>query len=67
MAIAGHRLSQLRIPDGVLIAAMQRRRAVIIPGPDTTIEEGDRLVVMAQLSEVFDLEKLLKTKKGLLG
>jgi trk system potassium uptake protein TrkA len=67
MALAGRRISDMNIPDGVLIAAIQRRREVILPDGDTAIEEGDRIVIMAQLSEAFDLEKLLKTKKGLLG
>jgi trk system potassium uptake protein TrkA len=67
MVLTGRRVSAMKVPDGVLIAAIQRRREVILPDGDTTIEDGDRVVILSQLSEAFDLEKLLKTKKGLLG
>ncbi|MDR1495629.1 MAG: NAD-binding protein, partial [Clostridiales Family XIII bacterium] len=67
MALAGRRLSSLKIPDGMMVAAVQRRNEVILPGGDTTIEDGDRVVILSRLSEAFDLEKLLKTRKGLLG
>jgi trk system potassium uptake protein TrkA len=67
MALTGRRISTMKMPDGMMIAAIQRRREVILPGDDTTIEEGDRIVIVAQLSEAFDLEKLLKTRRSLLG
>jgi trk system potassium uptake protein TrkA len=67
MALTGHKVSAMKIPDGVMIAAIQRRREVILPKGDTTIEDGDRIVIMSQLSEAFDLEKLLRTRKGLFG
>jgi trk system potassium uptake protein TrkA len=67
MALTGRRVSAMKIPDGMMIAAIQRRRDVILPGGDTTIEDGDRIVIMSQLSEAFDLEKLLRTRKGLFG
>jgi trk system potassium uptake protein TrkA len=67
MVLTGRRVSAMKVPDGVLIAAIQRRREVILPDGDTTIEDGDRVVILSQLSEAFDLEKLLKTKKGLFG
>jgi Trk K+ transport system NAD-binding subunit len=51
----------------MMIAAIQRRREVILPDEDTAIEDGDRIIIVTQLSETFDLEKLLKTKRGLLG
>jgi trk system potassium uptake protein TrkA len=67
MALAGRRVAALNIPDGMMIAAIQRGRDVLFPDSGTTIEDGDRVVILSQLSEAFDLEKLLKTKKGLLG
>jgi trk system potassium uptake protein TrkA len=67
MAVTGRKLSSVDMPDGMLIAAIQRRRDVIMPTGDTTIEDGDRVVIMAQLSEAVDLEKLLKMKRGKRG
>ncbi|MDR2162744.1 MAG: Trk system potassium transporter TrkA [Clostridiales Family XIII bacterium] len=67
MVLTGRKVSAMKIPDGMMIAAIQRRREVIMPDDDTTIEDGDRVVILSQLSEAFDLEKLLKTKKGLFG
>jgi trk system potassium uptake protein TrkA len=67
MALTGHKVSAMKIPDGMMIAAIQRRREVILPEDNTTIEDGDRIVIMSQLSEAFDLEKLLRTRKGLFG
>jgi trk system potassium uptake protein TrkA len=57
----------LRLPEGIQIAALQRGHDVIIPEPGTVIREGDRVVIMSQFSDAFDLEKLLKSKKGLRG
>ncbi|MDR1043287.1 MAG: Trk system potassium transporter TrkA [Clostridiales Family XIII bacterium] len=67
MALTGRKVSAMKITDGMMIAAIQRRREVILPTDDTTIEDGDRIVIMSQLSEAFDLEKLLRTRKGLFG
>lgn len=57
----------LRLPEGMQIAILQRGTEVIIPKPGTVIQEGDRVIIISQLSEAFDLERLLKTKKGLFG
>lgn len=62
MTMIGVPLSQLNLPDGVLIAAIHRGQQVIIPGGDTVIEWNDRVIILSLLSEIGDLEKLLKTK-----
>jgi trk system potassium uptake protein TrkA len=67
MMLKDKAFENLRLPDGIQIAALQRGRDVIIPEPGTVIREGDRVVIMSQFSDAFDLEKLLKSKKGLLG
>jgi trk system potassium uptake protein TrkA len=67
MMIAGRRISSLKLPEGLIIAALQRRRKVILADGETTLEEGDRVVIINLLSEAFDLEKLLKTRKGMFG
>jgi trk system potassium uptake protein TrkA len=67
MALNDKSFAHLRLPEGIQIAALQRGADVIIPEPGTVIREGDRAIIISQLSDAFDLEKLLKTKKGLFG
>ena len=55
-------LSQLNLPDGVLIAAIHRGQQVIIPNGDTVIQWNDRVIILSLLSELDDMEKLLKNK-----
>jgi trk system potassium uptake protein TrkA len=67
MVLNDKAVGQLRLPEGIQIAALQRGLEVLIPGPETVIQEGDRVIILSQFSDAFDLEKLLKTKKGLFG
>ena len=60
-------ISRLNVPEGIAVAAIQSGTKVIIPDDNTRIETGDKLVVVALLSETDDLEKLLKTKQGFFG
>ncbi len=62
MTMLGVPLSQLNLPDGVLIAAIHRGQQVIIPNGDTAIEWNDRVIILSLLSAIGDLEKLLKNK-----
>jgi trk system potassium uptake protein TrkA len=64
MMLADRPISELGLPDGVIIAAIHRGSEVIIPTGDTEIEEGDRVIIFCLLSEVTDLEKLLRIRKG---
>lgn len=62
MNMIGIPLSKLNLPDGVLIAAIHRGQEVIIPDGNTVIRWNDRVVILCLLSEIGDLEKLLKKK-----
>lgn len=53
---------QLDLPDGVLIAAIHRGQQVIIPDGNTRIKWNDRVIILNLLSEIGDIEKLLKNK-----
>lgn len=55
-------LKDLHLPDGVLIAAIHRGPDVIIPDGNTMIRWNDRVVILSLLSELGDMEKLLKNK-----
>ncbi len=62
MKIIGVPLSQLDLPDGVLIAAIHRGQQVIIPDGNTRIQWNDRVIILNLLTEIGDMEKLLKNK-----
>ena len=62
MKLIGVPLSQLELPDGVLIAAIHRGQQVIIPDGNTKIQWNDRVIILNLLSEIGDMEKLLKNK-----
>lgn len=57
-------LSQLDLPEGVLVAAIHRGQNVIIPTGDTKILLNDKVIILSLLSEIDDLEKLLKSNKA---
>ena len=58
-------LKDLDLPDSIIIAAIHRGRAVIIPTGDTVIEENDRVIILSLLSDISNLEKLLKDNSTL--
>ncbi|MFR1722840.1 NAD-binding protein, partial [Emergencia timonensis] len=62
MTMIGVPLAELELPDGVLIAAIHRGQDVIIPSGKTKIELHDKVIILSLLSEIGDLEKLLKNK-----
>ena len=62
MTMIGVPLAELELPDGVLIAAIHRGQDVIIPSGKTKIELHDKVIILILLSEIGDLEKLLKNK-----
>lgn len=53
-------LRELNLPKGVIVAAIHRGLSVIIPDGDTVIEEADRVIIFSLLSELPNLEKLLR-------
>ncbi len=58
--IVGKKLSELKLKDGVLIAAIMRGRSVITPHGLDTIESGDRVIIVSQVLGITSLEELLK-------
>ena len=57
-------LSELDLPDGVIIAAIHRGNNVIIPDGKTTILANDKVTIFCLLSDLAELEALFKPKKG---
>ncbi len=60
MPIRGKKIKDINIPSGVLIAALFRDGDMITPKGDTVIESGDRIVIMSVLSQIPELQTLLK-------
>ncbi|NLK73106.1 MAG: Trk system potassium transporter TrkA [Clostridiales bacterium] len=58
-------LSELNLPQGIIIGSIVRDDTVIIPNGKTIILPNDRVVVFCRLSEVPELENLLKPRGGL--
>ena len=63
MRLANVPLRDIKLPDGVLIAAIHRRQEVIIPNGNTKIYADDKVTIFCLLSDIGELEKLTTTKK----
>lgn len=55
--VLGHPLAEVQLPPGTRIAAVSRDSTAFVPGGTTTLEAGDRVVLIGD-AEVFD--ELLK-------
>ena len=44
----GKQIKDLRLPDGMIIAAIQRERSVVVPKGSSVLKEGDVLVIGAE-------------------
>ena len=66
MMITGKQLKELDFPKGVLVSLIYRNNSTIVPTGNTQIKEGDRLIFFSMLSDVPELERLLRaTRKRL--
>ena len=54
------RVKSLGLPRGALIGAIVRDQEVIVPGRETTVEDGDHVIVIALASEVRAVEDLFR-------
>ena len=62
MKMVGDTLQNLNLPKGVLIASIYRQGEVIIPDGNARIIAGDRVIMFSLLSDIADLEKLMKIR-----
>ena len=60
MPVAGKRIANLELPEGILIGAIHRNGEIIVPNGSTAIYIGDRLIILSLLSKVPELGKLIK-------
>ncbi len=64
MLITSKTLLDLDIPDGVLLAAVERNGETFIPNGSTKIQEGDKVLILSLLSASGALENLLSKGKS---
>ena len=62
MTMKGKVLKHLDLPSGMLIAAVYRNGEVIIPDGNTKLMSSDRVIIISLLTNVPELEKLLKKR-----
>ena len=65
MPFVNKKLMNLDLPDGVIVAAIHRGTTAIIPNGETIIQEGDRVIIIALLSEIKNIETLMRTRPSL--
>lgn len=56
-------MSKLQPPPGIIFGAINRGLDVIIPTGSTEIHEGDRVIIVCLLSNIPDLEHMLRSGK----
>ncbi len=61
MKIINTPINNLQLPPGMLIAAVDRDKNVIIPDRNFVIKKGDRLLIFCLLSDIAHIEKFMKT------
>jgi trk system potassium uptake protein TrkA len=61
----GYTLSELELPaDARLLAFAKDGEPLALPSPDTSLEEGDRLVVIAEFDSLADVRRLIVGETG---
>jgi trk system potassium uptake protein TrkA len=60
----GEKIKDLRLPKGIIIGAILHNQQVIIPGGDTVIQAGDRLVIFCLNSSVEALQQFIRPNDG---
>lgn len=61
--MVGTPLKEAKLPEGVIIGAIVRNNsAVIIPRPDTEVQEGDRIILLAAAQAVKKVEKMFAVR-----
>ena len=59
-AVIGIPLKDLQLKENLLICCINRKGVIITPGGQTTIEEGDTVIVVTTNTGFDDLEDILK-------
>ena len=60
--IAGQNIRDVSVPEGAIIAAVQKGDKTVRPTGDTRIEEGDVIVIFSLARNIEDIERLLQVQ-----
>jgi trk system potassium uptake protein TrkA len=61
MSLLGNPLMELRLKKNLLIACINRRGKIIIPGGQDTIEMGDTVIVVTTNTGLSDLSDIIES------
>lgn len=64
-AIANMTISELTLPNEVIVGAIIREEEVVMPTPDVVIQPGDDVIVIATRGQVQNVEKLFSVQVNL--
>ncbi len=59
---SGKKISELKLPAGIDIIAISRRRKMVVPFADTMIEAGDSLIIVCYVTHLKKVEKIFSHK-----
>lgn len=59
----GKKLSEIRLPNTMVVISVNRGGRTIIPRGDTTLESGDTVLFMAQQDAMHDVKRLMKLEE----
>ncbi len=60
--LVGHPLVETKLPAGIIVGAILRGNEVIIPRPQTVIQEHDRIVILAAARAVKKIEQMFAVR-----
>jgi len=62
--VVGKKISELKLPKGVIIGAVVHKGKVIIPNGNTMLDSNDRLIIFCLSSNINALDIFLKHSRG---
>lgn len=62
MPFINSKISEFKLPQGVLLVAIVRKNHIIIPNGNDTLEDHDTIVIFSQRAELKRLEEILNFK-----
>jgi len=60
--IVGKPLKEISLPEGVLVTVIIREDRIIIPGGESVIHPGDRIIIFSTRQAIAKIEKILAVK-----
>ncbi|MEG9861129.1 MAG: Trk system potassium transporter TrkA [Parvularculales bacterium] len=58
--LLGMKISEIHMPEGIIIGAIVREGQFIMPSGDLTVREGDRIIVFAHAEQIHKVEQMFR-------